>query len=724
MVTSVVLASLFALPAGELLAAEGRGYRLASVPLSDVRIKDDFWRQRVETNRTVSIPHVFRMCEETGIIDNFAKAAGLIEGDFQGIWFSDAQVYKTIEGASFSLSLHADSELDRYLDRLIAKIAAAQESSGYLHTKYVINLTRKDRPAGPERLSRPGSDLELYVFGHLYEAAAAHYQATGKRTLLDVAIKNADMVDRIYGPGKRRDVPGHEEIEVGLVKLHQVTGDERYLKLAKFFIDQRGRARGRKLRGAFSQDHKPVIEQSEAVGQAPRATYLYSAAVDIAALTGDADYVKAMDRLWDNVVSKKMYVTGGIGSRHENEGFGENYELPNKTAYAETCAAISFSMWNHRLFLLHGDAKYLDVLERTLYNNFLAGVSLSGDRFFYANPLECDGQFKFNKGFRGVGSLERKSWFRCPCCPPNVVRFVPSVAKYVYATRNDELYVNLFIGSTSTIHLKNNAVTITQETRYPWDGRVKITLQPKQSKRFAVNVRIPGWARGTPAPSDLYRYLNASDEQPSLKANGRSITMNMEKGFARIEREWKKGDVVQLELPMPVRRVVCHEKVKENAGRVALERGPTVYCVEGADNGGRVRNLALPNDAPLRAEYRKDLLGGVTVIRGKALGLFAGEDGKPGVRKERDFVAIPYCTWCNRGAGEMAMWFPRDADCDLRPTTGPSDDSSFLCDTSGFRRHTEQKTGPLCQGKSYVPISRSRYPVVAGRVDPRVRACR
>ena len=545
MAASFVLASLFALPAGELLSAEGSGYRLTSVPLSDVRIKDDFWHPRVETNRTVSIPHVFRMCEQTGIIDNFAKAAGLIEGDFQGMRFSDAQVYKTIEGASFSLSLHADPKLDRYLDKVIAKVAAAQESSGYLHTKYVINLTRKDKPVGRERLSRPGTDLELYVFGHLYEAAAAHYRATGKRTLLDVATRNADMVDRMYGPDKKRDVPGHEEIEVGLVKLYQVTGDKKYLKLARFFIDERGHARGRKLLGSFSQDHKPVIEQSEAVGQAPRAMYLYSAVVDVAALTGDPDYVKAMGRLWNNVVSKKMYLTGGIGSRHENEGFGENYELPNKTAYTETCAAISFSMWNHRLFLLHGDAKYIDVLERTLYNNFLAGVSLGGDRFFYVNPLECDGKFKFNKGHQGVGSLERTAWFRCPCCPPNVVRFVPSVAKYVYATRDDEIHVNLFIGSTSTIHLKNNAVIITQETRYPWDGRVRITIQPKRSKRFSVNVRIPGWARGTPVPSDLYRYLNPSDEQPSLKVNGGSITMNIERGFARIVRDWEKDDVME-----------------------------------------------------------------------------------------------------------------------------------------------------------------------------------
>lgn len=488
---------------------------------------------------------------------------------------------------------------------------------------------------------------ELYCAGHFFEAAVACYQATGKRKILDVAIKLADYIDSVFGPGKRREVSGHEEIEIGLVKLYRLTGNEKYLNLAKFYIDERGNARGHKLYGSYCQDHKPVIEQSEAVGHAVRAGYLYSGMADVASLTGDRDYVRALDRIWQDVVSKKLYLTGGVGARGGGESFGNDYELPNKTAYCETCAAIANAMWNHRMFLLHGDAKYLDVLERIIYNGFLSSISLSGDKFFYPNPLASDGNY------------QRSSWFGCACCPTNIVRFIPSFGGYVYAHREDVLYVNLFVEVSGTVKMGKTSVRLKQKTRYPWDGRVKITVELERSAEFSICVRIPGWSQGKPVPSDLYRYLNKSDKEMALKVNGKSIAPDIEKGFARVSRTWKKGDVIELNLPMPIRRVVSNEKVEANAGRVALERGPIVYCAEGVDNGGQVFNIVLSDDVPLEAKYREDMLGGVTVIRGKARGLYSSEDGKSVETKEQEFVAIPYYAWSHRGVGEMAVWLPR-----------------------------------------------------------------
>ncbi|MDZ7333408.1 MAG: glycoside hydrolase family 127 protein, partial [candidate division KSB1 bacterium] len=396
-----------------------KDYPIKPVPFTDVQVTDQFWQPRMETNRTVTIPYDFKKCEETGRIDNFAKAGGLMEGEFVGIRYNDSDVYKVIEGAAYSLRLYPDPQLEQYLDDLIAKIAAAQEDDGYLYTARTINPAKPPKNAGPERWSYLIHSHELYNVGHMYEAAVAYYQATGKRSLLDVAIKNANLIDSVFGPGKKHDPPGHQEIEIGLTKLYRVTGDERYLKLAKFFLDQRGRYIGRKpydeyISAEYTQDHKPVIEQDEAVGHAVRAGYMYSGMADVAALTGDQDYIKAIDRIWENVVSKKLYITGGIGARSEGEAFGDNYELPNLEAYNETCAAIANMFWNHRLFLLHGDAKYIDVLERTLYNGFLSGVGLDGNEFFYPNPLESDGRHN------------RSPWFDCACCPVNVVLFLPS----------------------------------------------------------------------------------------------------------------------------------------------------------------------------------------------------------------------------------------------------------------------------------------------------------
>ena len=660
----LVLALVAFLPRGSRAASPEGDYPIRSVPFTAVTVDDAFWSPRLETNRTVTVRYDFQKCERTGRISNFDKAAGLEPGDFEGLFgFNDSDVFKVIEGASYALSLQPDPELDRYLDDLAVKIAAAREEDGYLYTVGTIGKLAEE-PAccvSDPRWSDLGSGHELYNLGHFYEAAVAHHQATGKRTLLDVALKSADLLTTVFGPGRNMGVPGHQEIEIGLVKLYHATGEEKYLDLARFFLDQRGNAEGHELYGAYSQDHLPVTEQTEAVGHAVRAGYMYAGMADVAAVTGDQAYVDALGRIWENVVDRKMYVTGGLGARRGNEGFGEDYDLPNRTAYTETCAAIANALWNHRLFLLHGDAKYLDVLERVIYNGFLSGVALDGEHFFYPNPLAFDGKDTFNQGAPG-----RKGWFDCSCCPTNVVRFLPSIAGYVYAQRERDLFVNLFVAGSAEMEVEGRPVTVRQETRYPWDGRVTITLEPERSEELTVHVRVPGWARSRPVPSDLYRYLDSREEPFVLAVNGEPQTVELVKGFAALRRTWKKGDTVELSLPMTVRRVVSHERVEANAGRVALERGPVVYCAEGVDNDGQVFNLVLPDDAPLEARHRGELLGGLSVIEGRALALSPSEDGRSVVTREQDFVAIPYYAWAHRGEGEMAVWLPRRVLLDFR----------------------------------------------------------
>ena len=618
-------------------------YPITPVAFTAVTYDDGFWLPRLRTNREVTIPYDFRKCEETGRIDNFAKAAGLMEGPHEGIFFNDSDVFKVVEGAAYSLSLQPDPELDAYLDDLIVKIAGAQEDDGYLYTARTIDPDRMDpEREGLTRWSNLRVNHELYNVGHLYEAAVAHHQATGKRTLLDVAIRNAELIDSVFGPGKIRDVPGHQEIEMGLVKLYREIGERRYLELAQFFIDQRGQPDRGKLQSnydirGYTQDHLPVTEQREAVGHSVRAAYLYSGMADVAALTGDQTYIDALDALWTNVVAKRMYLTGGIGARHHGEAFGEDYELPNAEAYAETCAAIANAMWNHRMFLLHGDAKYLDVLERTLYNGFLSGISLQGDTFFYANPLSSDGEWPFNVRTGAV----RSPWFQTSCCPANVVRLLPSLPGYAYAHRDGDLYVHLYVGGTATVPTAAGDVILTQETDYPCSGAVKLTVDPPEESAFALRLRVPGWARNEPVPSDLYRHLDASDEAPSLRVNGAPADLELDRGFAVVRRDWRPGDAVELDLPMPVRRVVSHEGVEGNRDRVAVERGPLVYCAEGVDNGGKALELTLRDDAALTAEHDAGLLGGVTTIRGDGITL------------------IPYYAWSHRGAGEMNVWLKR-----------------------------------------------------------------
>ncbi|MCH8823514.1 MAG: glycoside hydrolase family 127 protein [Planctomycetes bacterium] len=621
-------------------SAEDPTDRLTAVPFVNVIFSDNFWAGRIETNRLTTIPYCLEKCEETGRLSNFTKAAGLAEGEFQGIYYNDSDVYKVIEGIAYSLAAHPDVQLESQLDELIDDIAAAQQRDGYLNTFHT--LVEPDN-----RWTNIRRKHELYCAGHLFEAAVAHFQATGKRSLLNVAIKFADHIDSVFGPNKRHDPPGHQEIEIGLVKLSQVTGDDKYLTLAKFFLDQRGRSDNRESYGPYCQDHKPVIDQDKPVGHAVRAMYQYCGMADVAALTGDDSYINALDKIWRNEIDTKLYLTGGVGARGRGEAFGGDYELPNATAYNETCAAIGNAMFNHRMNLLHRDAKYADVVEKILYNGFLSGVSLSGDRFFYPNPLESDGNY------------HRSEWFGTSCCPVNVVRFVPSVAGYVYAHDGDDIYVNLYASGIAEIEDFKTSIKLVQQTNYPWDGKISITVEIESEDEFAILLRIPGWARGEVIASDLYSFVTNEQnhsQQITISVNGSAIVKpKIERGYARIKRTWTSGDVITLNLPMPVRLIRSHEKVEANTGRIAIQRGPIVYCVEEMDVDGSWERFALPHDIKLKVERRKDLLGGVTVLTGQGIDL-AVDGNKP---KPINFTAIPYYAWDHREPGKMLVWIPQ-----------------------------------------------------------------
>jgi uncharacterized protein len=643
---AIVVTIVGALVSATCIAAEMSDYPIRPVAAHHVRVNDNFWQPRIEVNRTATIPYSLQMCEDTGRVENFKIAAGISDEKWTGRFgFNDSDLSKILEGAAYSLMTHPDPKLGDYVDELIGDMAAAQESDGYLETSW----TARDKIDNPSNiiccypreskwLESQGSH-ELYNLGHMYEAAAAHYEATGQKNFLDVATKSADLLVETFGPGKLEIPSGHPEIELGLVKLYRVTGDRRYLDLAKYFVDLRGHpTKDRpKLWGEYNQDHKPLREQEEAVGHSVRAMYLYAGATDVAALTNDESLVKAVDRLWENVVGKKTYVTGGVGAEGQGEAFGKDYELPNRTAYCETCANLATCYWNHRMFLLHGDSKYIDVLERAAYNSVVSGVSLDGKEFFYPNPLASRGDY------------QRSKWFDCSCCPTNLCRFIPSVPGYVYAVGDDGVYVNLFVEGSAQLELDGErTVGIEQKTHYPWEGRVEITVTPGTEEEFKLYVRLPGWARGEPWPSDLYAYLDKSEEQPTLQLNGKPVEIKPEKGYLVVDRAWKPGDKVTLELPMPVRQVVANEQVQADRGRVALMRGPLVYCVEGVDTAdGKLGSLALLDETSLDSEFKSDLWGGIQVIT---------------CNGPKAFTAIPYCFWANRGRGEMAVWLERTPD--------------------------------------------------------------
>ncbi|WP_298352396.1 glycoside hydrolase family 127 protein [Runella sp.] len=616
-------------------------YPIQPVPFTAVKVNDQFWAPRIKRNHDITIPIALGHCYNTGRVNNFLFAAKLKTGKFCTEYpFDDTDIYKIIEGAAFSLQTFPDKYLEMRIDTLIEHVGKAQEPDGYLYTNRTIDPLHTHPWSGLKRWEKE-SDLshELYNSGHLIEAAVAHYQATGKKTLLNIAIKNADLLCKEFGPGKLDHAPGHQIIEMALVKLYRTSGQQKYLDLAKFFLDVRGKGK------EYSQDHKKVTDQSEAVGHAVRATYMYSGMADVAAITGDKAYLNAIDKIWEDIIDDKFYLTGGIGAAGGHEGFGAAYELPNMSAYNETCASIGNIYWNYRLFLLHGDARFYDVLERTLYNGMVSGVSLSGDRFFYPNPLES------------LGQHSRSAWFGCACCPSNVCRFIPSVPGYMYAQQNDRVFANLFINSNADITLNGTALQIAQTTQYPWNGKVDFTLNPAKHKTFEMAIRIPGWAQNQPLPSNLYVFTKKDNTPFTLTVNGKTADYHLENGYAVLKREWKKGDVISLNLPMPVREIMANDKVAADQSKIAIQRGPIVYCAEWPDyQEGHVLNLVVNPETPLTADFRPNFLDGVTVITGEAQQskrTLTNEIQVSNVKLE----AIPYYAWANRGAGEMAVWF-------------------------------------------------------------------
>ncbi|NIP25300.1 MAG: glycoside hydrolase family 127 protein [Phycisphaerae bacterium] len=659
-INAVFTLSLMGIAAGSDVSPK-RG--LIEVSHECVELKGGFWGSRLKTHHEVTIPHALDRLEKAGHITNFDKAAGVFDGALRGHHAFDSDLHKALEGALYSLQHHDDSSLRKRVESIIDRILAPQQDDGFLISYYIV----KDPDKRWENLRL---EHQLYNAGHFFEMAVAHNRLSGQKKVLNAAKRFADHIDSIFGSGKRYDVPGHEEIELALVKLYRATGERRYLELSRFFLDERGHAHGSErkpfdpktmtpeppnfddlppsernrarrrfrnsIRNGRMQDHKPLIEQN-AIGHAVRAGYVYSAMADIARFMDAPDYERALDRIWQDVVTRKMYITGGIGTaQYGDEGFGDPYLLPNRT-YCESCANIAHVLWQHRMNLLKGNAKYADVMELALYNSAISGISISGDAFFYQNPLESRGG-------------RRSSWIGLACCPTNLTRILPQVGGFVYARDKNRLYVNLFASGIATVTMDNGVkVKLTQKTKYPWDGYVKLSVTPEKTSDFDLCVRIPGWVLGRPVPGDLYRFADSKSVVIGLKVNGKTVNATpQEDGYVHLKRSWKATDVVELDLPMPINRVYAHKNVKADSGKVALMRGPIIYCFEAVDNPDmNVLNVALPREAELIAEYRSRLLGGVTIIQGKALDSH---------QRPVTLTAVPYYSWANREKGAMTVW--------------------------------------------------------------------
>lgn len=647
------------------------GYPIDPVPFTSVKVTDNFWGQRLKASREVTIPLAFSKCEETGRYENFIKAAHPSDTiKVGGLSFDDTDVYKTIEGASYLLQTYPDKKLEHYIDSVLVIVAAAQEPDGYLYTSRTMNPKHPHEWAGTKRWETV-EDLshEFYNLGHMVEGAIAHYQATGKTNFLDIAKKYADCVCREIGdgPGQVARVPGHQIAEMALAKLYLVTGDKKYLDQAKFFLDKRGYT---SRKDKYSQAHMPVVEQDEAVGHAVRAAYMYAGMADVAALTGDSAYIKAIDRIWDNIVGKKYYITGGIGATSNGEAFGENYELPNMSAYCETCAAIGNVYVNHRLFLLHGDSKYYDVVERTLYNGLISGVALDGGAFFYPNPLESMGQH------------QRQPWFGCACCPSNIARFIPSLPGYVYAVKNDDIYVNLYMANTGTLDVNGKKVVLSQEGNYPWNGDITIKIDRNNAGEFGLKLRIPGWVKNQPVPSDLYYYNDNKRLGYTVKVNGVAANGTLTPdGYYTIDRKWKKGDKVEVHFDMEPRTVVANNKVEADRGRIAVERGPIVYCAEFPDNDFEVLSAFMNQNPKFTEKYSSDKLYGIVELSTDAQVLSYDDKGRL-TAKDVKLNMIPYYAWNHRGRGQMAVWLPQQLNA-ARPVMPPTKASKSKVSVSG-----------------------------------------
>ena len=638
------------------------GYPITPVPFTSVKVTPGtFWGQRLQASRDVTIPLAFSKCEETGRYTNFSNAAQHLKDPSKvfkvngvGYSFDDTDPYKTLEGAAYILQTYPDKQLEAYCDSVIDIIATAQEPDGYLYTARTQNPADPHHWAGDRRWVKE-EDLshELYNLGHMVEGAVAYWQATGKRKFLDIACRYADVACKEVGPnaGQMCVVPGHQIAEMAMARLYLATGQKRYLDFAKFLLDYRGKTQ---IKSEYSQSHKPVIDQDEAVGHAVRAAYMYAGMADVAALTGDEAYIKAIGRIWDNIVQKKLYITGGIGATASGEAFGKNYELPNMSAYCETCAAIGNVYVNHRLFLLHGESKYYDVLERTLYNGLISGVSLNGDGFFYPNPLESMGQH------------QRQAWFGCACCPSNICRFIPSLPGYVYAVKDRNLYVNLFLSNSGTVSIGGKKVTVSQTTDYPWNGDIVLTIDKNQAGRFTLKIRVPGWLKNQPVPSDLYSYSDNKRLSYSVSVNGTAVAapFNLhssltEDGYLTIDRRWKKGDKVQIHFDMEPRTVRANPKVEADRGMVAIERGPVVYCAEHPDNKFDIFS-ALVNQEPQFRLGKGEVAGTpVVTLLTDAQTLNFNKQGKLTVG-DQVLTLIPYYAWCHRGSGKMRVWLSQD----------------------------------------------------------------
>ena len=640
---------------------------LREVSHAQVELRGGFWGPRLKTQHEVTVPHALNCLEEDGHVTNFDKAAGVFAGPLRGHHAFDSDLHKALEGAVYSLQHNNDDPLRQRVEGILDRILAAQQKDGFLISYYIVQ--NQDKRWDDLRLEH-----QMYNAGHFFEMAVAHHELTGEARVLNAARRFADHIDGIFGPGKRYDVDGHQEVELALIKLYRATGERRYLNLAKFFLDERGYAHGMerkpfdpktavlppkpegpqtaeqrresfrarlRVRNGRMQDHKLVVDQHEAVGHAVRAGYMYSAMADVVRFREAPGYEPALDDLWSNVVSRKMYLTGGVGTgQYDDEGFGDPYLLPNDSAYCESCAAIAHVLWQHRMSLLKGQAKYADMMELALYNGVLAGIAISGNRFCYENPLASQGS-------------QRSSWIGLACCPANLTRIIPQVGGLAYACGKREVYVNLYAAGEASLKLDDGiAVKVAQQTEYPWEGRGRLTVTPEKASEFTLCLRIPGWALGRPVPSDLYRFGEAKVPAVGLKVNGQTVPATpSDDGYVRLQRTWKAGDAVELDLPMPVHRVYAHEKVLADQGKVALMRGPIVYCLEAVDQpGANLARVVLPPESELRAELRAGLLGGVTVLQGQALG-----DGQRPIT----LTAVPYYAWANREKGAMTVWIPQ-----------------------------------------------------------------
>ena len=677
-ITSIVLAAASIMPAtAQKTKTLSNGYPFSQVPFTSVKIAhDSFWGNRLQAAREVTIPLAFSKCETEHRYKNFEMAAYTLQhpghkgletkewnvSKFMGFSFDDTDVYKTIEGASYILQTYPDKKLKAYIDSVLDVVAAAQEPDGYLYTARTINPKHPHGWSGDKRWVKDEElSHELYNLGHMVDAACAHYQATGSTKFLDIAKRYADCVVREVGPkdGQAKVVPGHQIAEMALARLYTLTGEKKYLDEAKYLLDYRGKT---KIRNPYSQSHEPILKQSEAVGHAVRAGYMYAGIADVAALTQDSDYIKTIDRIWDNIVSKKYYITGGVGARHAGEAFGSNYELPNMTAYNETCAAISMVYLFERMFLLHGDSKYIDCLERTLYNGVISGMSMDGGRFFYPNPLSSDGKYAFNAD----NNTTRQPWFGCACCQSNLCRFIPSVPGYLYGVKDNNIFVNLFAANVSTIKVNGKDVILEETTEYPWDGDIKITVKKSNAKNANLLIRIPGWARNQVVPSDLYQFADKETPSYSVTVNGKTVEADLSanKGYLPV-KNIRKGDVVRIHFDMPVRTVIANQKVADDKSKVAVERGPLVYCAEAADNNGEpvlravmgkkptfsvVDNYSIQNTETKNAQA-------FTVKAIKTEGQILNDNADGISLKNCTLTLIPYYAWNHRGANQMNVWF-------------------------------------------------------------------